>query len=444
MSTENLTIEYVAVSDLSAAEYNPRTWDDGAKNQLKESITKFGVVDPLVVNGAPGRKNVVIGGHFRLAVLKELEYATVPVVYLTIPDLEKEKELNIRLNKNQGEFDLDLLKEFDENLLSDIGFSSEELDDIFPTDEEEKPFDLEAELKSMDISSVEVKPGDIYDLDGSRLMCGDSMNEGDMLALMGSEKADMCFTDPPYILAHLKEGAKKGGFGANRNRGYLGTDSLPDNFTELWMANVHKVQKENFHIIVYENWKNIRTIWNEMEKYWRIKNMLVWHATNRSQGASSKYSFYNKHDIAMVGTTEEAVELNTESEGGTLDSEYETALYAMSGKPHWEGYEAGKKYQPTDFIEHQVSNKRSSGQGVVFGTKPLEILIPYIKVLTKRGDLILEPFGGSGSTLIAAVKMERRCYLMEKFPAYAQVILKRWENETGKKAVLINHDQSGD
>jgi DNA modification methylase len=441
MQTQDLKIEYVPITSISPALYNPRIWDEESKKQLTESITRFGIVDPLIVNSAEDRRGVLIGGHFRLVVLKELGYTEVPVVYLNIPDVEKEKELNIRLNKNQGEFDLNLLKEFDESVLSDIGFSSEELDDIFPNDEEEKPFDLEAELKSMDISSVEVKPGDIYDLDGSRLMCGDSMSEENMLALMGDEKADMCFTDPPYILAHLKEGAKKGGFGANRNRGYLGTDSLPDNFTELWMANVHKVQKENFHIIVYENWKNIRTLWNEMEKYWRLKNMLVWHATNRSQGAASKYSFYNKHDIAMVGTTEEAVALNTESEGEILDNEYETALYAMSGKPHWEGYEAGKKYQPTDFIEHQVSNKRSSGQGVVFGTKPLEILIPYIKVLTKRGDLILEPFGGSGSTLIASVKMDRRCFVMEKFPAYAQVIIKRWENETGKKAVLINHDQ---
>jgi DNA modification methylase len=443
MESFKLHIQYVPVSSLHASDYNPRKWDEDAKSQLKESISRFGVVDPILVNNAPERNNIVIGGHFRLAALKELGHVEVPVVYISIPDIEKEKELNIRLNKNQGEFDLDLLKEFDETLLEDIGFSSEEIDDIFPVDEEEKEFDLEGELKKMDIDSVEVKPGDIYEIDGSRLMCGDSMNEDDVLTLMNGEKADMCFTDPPYILAHLKEGAKAGGFGAKRNRGYLGTDSLPDNFSELWIANVHKVQKENFHIIVYENWKNIRTIWNEMEKYWRVKNMLVWHTTNRSQGAASKYSFYSKHDIAMVGTTEESVELNTESEGEILDNEYETALFAMSGKPHWEGYEAGKKYQPTDFIESQVSNKRTSGQGVVFGTKPLDILIPYIKVLTKRNDLILEPFGGSGSTLIASMKMERRCYIMEKSPVYAEVIKKRWENESGQKAVLV-HDNRHD
>ncbi|HPA25843.1 MAG TPA: DNA methyltransferase [bacterium] len=203
------------------------------------------------------------------------------------------------------------------------------------------------------------------------------------------------------------------------------------------MKNISGVAKENFAIIVYENWKNIRTIWNEMEKYWRVKNMIVWHLPNRIQGFSSKYRFFNKHDIAMVGTTDN-VELNNDAESELLENEYETALYAISGKPHWESYEKGKKICPTDFLEFKAADEKSSGQGVIFGTKPTEILIPYIKVLTKRDDLIVEPFGGSGSTLIAAIKMNRRCYLMEKCPTYAEVILKRWEKETGKKPIKIN------
>ena len=104
----------------------------------------------------------------------------------------------------------------------------------------------------------------------------------------------------------------------------------------------------------------------------------------------------------------------------------------------WENYKKGKKYCPTDFIEFVAADEKSSGQGIIFGTKPLEILIPYIKVLTKRGDLIVEPFGGSGSTLIAATKMKRRCYVMEKSPVYAEVIKKRWENLTGLKGIKIN------
>ena len=172
--------------------------------------------------------------------------------------------------------------------------------------------------------------------------------------------------------------------------------------------------------------------------------MIVWHLSNRMQGFAAKYKFFSKHDIAMVGASSEIdIAYNLEAEADGLQSEYETALYAIDGKPHWEGYAKGKRIQPTDFIEFHAADEKSSGQGIVFGTKPVEILIPYIKVLTKRGDLIIEPFCGSGSTGVAAIKMKRRCYLMEKSNVYAEVALNRLEKLTGQKRKLIergNHD----
>ncbi len=437
---QNIDIEYVDINLLNPSAYNPRHHDKESAEQLKESIRRFGLVDPLIVNSNKNRPNIVIGGHFRLEVAKEMGIIQVPVVFVDIPDIEKEKELNLRLNKNTGEFDFKLLAEFDQKFLDSVGFTSEELDEIFDIEATPENFDIDKELKKVGIDNVSTKTGDIWLLGESKLMVGDSTKEEDILKLMGNEKADMCFTDPPYILDYLRGKRRNNptdGFGAKKNRRYIGTDSLPDNFTELWMANIAKIQKENFSIIVYENWKNIRTIWNEMEKYWRVKNMLVWHLPNRSQGFSAKYKFFSKHDIAMVGASPNSdIEFNQEEEKDGLQEEYETALYAISGKPQWEGYEKGKKYQPTDFIEYKASDEKSSGQGVIFGTKPLEILIPYIKVLTKRDDLIIEPFGGSGSTLIAATKMKRRCYVMEKCPIYAEVIKNRWEKLTGNKAVL--------
>lgn len=436
---QNIDIEYVDINLLNPSAYNPRRHDKASAEQLKESISRFGLVDPLIVNSNENRANIVIGGHFRLEVAKEMGISKIPVVFVNIPDIEMEKELNLRLNKNTGEFDLNLLAEFDESLLKDIGFNSQELDDIFlDSDVSEEEFDLKKELAKAGVDEVNMKTGEIWQLGESRLMVGDSTKEDDILKLMGREKADMCFTDPPYILDYLK-GRRKGkdGFGYKKDRHYIGTESLPDNFTELWMANIAKIQKENFSIIVYENWKNIRTIWNEMEKYWRVKNMLVWHLSNRSQGFSAKHKFFSKHDIAMVGASLNSdIKFNLEEETDGLQEEYETALYAITGDPHWEGYKGGKKIQPTDFIEFRASDEKSSGQGVIFGTKPIEILIPYIKVLTKRGDLIIEPFGGSGSTLIAAEKLKRRCFIMEKCPAYAEVIKKRWENLTGQKGIL--------
>lgn len=439
---QNINIQYIAISELRSATYNPRRWDETALSQLIESLERFGVVDPIIANAAPSRHNIVIGGHMRLAAAKKLGMPEIPVVFVSIEDEAKERELNLRLNKNRGEFDLKLLAEFDENLLADIGFSSEEIDDIFNLDiETPEEFDLKKELAKLDIKNVELKKGDVLDIDGSRLLVGDSTIEADMLKLMNGARADMCFTDPPYILDYLRakrHGKAVTGFGAKRDRRYLETDVLPDNFTELWMANIAKIQQPDFSIIVYENWKNLRTVWGEMEKYWKVKNMLVWHLPNRHQGFSAKYKFFSKHDIAMVGASKNVdVEYNLEAEIDGLQEEYETALYAISGKPQWEGYQKGKKIMPTDFIEFNASDEKHSGQGVVFGTKPTEILIPYIKVLTKRNDLIVEPFGGSGSTLIAATKMKRRCYIMEKSPVYAEVIRARWEKLTGKKAKVL-------
>lgn len=438
----NLQITQVALSDLKLSEYNPRKWSESQKEELKESIKRFGVVDPLLANEFEGRKNILIGGHFRFTVLQELGYKEVPVVYINIPELEKEKELNIRLNKNQGEFDLDLLAEFDEAFLGDLGFDSEELDSIFDEEDTDGIFDLNKELGKLNITDITVKKGDVYDLDGSRLMCGDSTVDGQWEKLAGGEKADMCMTDPPYILDYLhgkgKNGTATEGFGKKKNRRYLETESLPENFTELWMEQIAKIQKENFSIIVYENPKNLRTIWNALEVHWKYRNTIIWHLPNRMQNFAAKFKFFNKFDFAIVGTSG-MVDVNDEPEDDPLfQEEYQTALFATSGSPHWESYEKGKKYCPTDFIDYKASDEKSSGQGIIFGTKPIEILIPYIKVLTKRGDLVVEPFGGSGSTLIASTKLGRRCFIMEKSPVYAEVILNRWEKTTGKKRVKIN------
>ncbi len=435
---EKIKIVYVPVESLRPSEYNPRKISSESMEQLKESLKKFEVVDPLIVNCADNRNGIVIGGHMRLRAAVELGLKEMPVVYLNIPDIEKEKELNIRLNKNTGEFDWNLLAKLNEEFLSGVGFSSEELDDIFAVEDVPEQFDLQKELQKLKIDKIEIAKGEVYDLNGSRLMCGDSTVTEEMQKLMGNEKASACLTDPPYLLNYLKGKTKQKdgvttGFGAKKNRIYLGTETLPDNFTELWMANVAKIQKPDFSILIFENPKNLRTIWNALEKHWKYRNTITWHLPNRVSGFAAKYKFFNKTDIALVGTGGN-IQLNLEPEEELLQNEYENALFATSGKPQWESYKKGKKYCPTDFIELNAADEKSSGQGIIFGTKPLELLIPYLKVLTKRDDLVIEPFGGSGSTLIACEKLKRRCYLMEKSPVYCEVIKHRWEKLTGQKA----------
>lgn len=294
------------LSELIPAKYNPRELTEKQAQDLHQSLDKFGLPEPIVIN----LNSVIIGGHQRVKLL-ELQGETEADV--RVPDRllsdEEEVELNLRLNKNTGQWDLDALANTDEELLQIIGFTSEELDEIFELDTTNpEMFDLEKELKKLEIEKIEIQKGDFWQLGEHRLTCGDSTVTEDMARLMQDEKADMCFTDPPYILDYLGKGGKRGhggateGFGAKKNRRYLETTEVPPDFTARWMANVAGVSKKDFTIICFENWKNLRTIWGEMEKYWKIRNMIVWHIPNRNQGFASKHRFFSRHDIAMVGT----------------------------------------------------------------------------------------------------------------------------------------------
>ena len=128
MPNENIKIEYIKVSELKFADYNPRKATKQEFENLKENIEKFGFVNPITVNSNPARKNIIIGGHFRTRIAKELKMDSVPVVYVDIAEVEKEKELNVRLNKNTGSFDFDLLANFfDNNELLSYGFTMGEL-----------------------------------------------------------------------------------------------------------------------------------------------------------------------------------------------------------------------------------------------------------------------------------------------------------------------------
>ena len=444
MERENIQIEYVSVDSLRPAECNPRAWSEDATAQLKESIARFGMVDPLLVNSAPGREGVVIGGHFRLQVAKDLGISEVPIVRIRIDDIERERELNLRLNKNTGDWDWDLLADFDEKFLAGVGFGSEELDQAFGIEETPEEFNLQHELEKLNIAEITAKKGDVYEVGNSlRLMVGDSTIEADVLKLMGGEKASMCMTDAPYSISYAtgkkRHGKPTEGFGYKRDRKYLGTDFISPDFTEKWMANIHKIQKDGFAIMAFECWKNIPLYWMEMSKYWKIRNLIIWNIPNRVQGFAANHQFFNKYDFAALGTSEAYPGLNDELEDDELlQNEFESALFAISGKSHWEPYEKGKKYCPTDFISFHSADEKNSGQAIIFGTKPVEILIPYIKVLTKRGDLVVEPFGGSGSTGAAAFKLGRRCFAMEKSPIYAHVILSRWTQLTGMAARRIH------
>lgn len=212
--------------------------------------------------------------------------------------------------------------------------------------------------------------------------------------------------------------------------------------------------------MVFENWRNTVQLWQAIEKYWKIKNMVIWWLPNRHQGFSKPYRFFNKYDIAPLAGEgelneeyEEELEEFLQGKGSKLIEQYAVSIYGQKGDSEWFGPGWSKKekeekgyYQKikgtrwakvSDHITASAETGASSGQNVVFGRKPIQILVPYIKILSPRHGIVMEPFAGSGSTIIASEIMKRKCRAIEIEPIYGEVILARWEKSTNKKAELI-------
>jgi len=325
-----LKIEYVDLEQLRPNEYNPKSMTEKAEKDLTNSIKKFGVVDPLIVNKAKGRKGVIIGGHQRYKIYKKLNFKKVPIIWINISDLEKERELCLRLSKNIGEWDYELLANFDEDMLLDVGFEAEELDTIFGLEIDDS-FDVEKEVeKVLKDKKRRCKEGDLWQLGDHKLIVGDATDRKAWEKLLGEERFDFMFTDPPYKIAYTQRARKvttkdgksklkkdkvyesvgktdskgrfkgyvktKKGFGYRSQRTYLGVEKrggVPE--YDEWLSIANDFQNPvGANVMIFENWRNTRELWDAIEKYWKVKNMIIWHLPNRHQGFSRPYFFFNK------------------------------------------------------------------------------------------------------------------------------------------------------
>lgn len=422
MKTKELKTVQVVIEDLRPSEYNPRSWSKKATAELKESIKRFGLVDPIICNSAPERKNVVIGGHFRLHCAKLLGYKEVPVVYIKLEDIEKEKELNLRLNANSGDWDFELLKEFNLDMLLDVGFGSKDLapiwNDLLGVGNDE--IDVEEEVKK--IEEPRIKLGELYQLGEHRLICGDSTDFETIKKLVGKDKVSVLYCDPPYNISLDYDK----GFGSKSKYGGKVNDSKSEReYRNLIVGTIENgigsCQKDA-HIFYYCDENYIYLIQQSFRDLGiKLKRVCLWIKNNQNptnQTAFNKcyepcvYGTIGSPYLAPINNLTEIMNKEIGTGNDTIDDVLDISnLWTVKRLP-------GTKYEhPTE--------------------KPPALHERPLRRCSKPGDIILDLFGGSGSTLIACEQLKRKALLCEMDPVFCEVILRRFEKLTGIKPIKM-------
>ena len=375
-----MKIEKRKISELIKAEYNPRKISVVQLYELKDGIEEFGLVSPLVVNEHPERKNVIVGGHQRLKLWEELGNKEVDCSIVNLP-LDKERKLNIKLNKNGGTFDDDLLKEFfDYEELIEWGFTVSEL---FDMDETEIKGNIDDD-EIPEVKESKVKRGDIWKLGEHRIMCGDSTISDDVEKLMNGEKADMVFTDPPYNIDYQ---------GIKDKREKIKNDKMSDEDFTKFLQDSLNIECETFYVCC--SWQYCHLFKKALEYVKKpVKSFIVWNKVNPAQHLDK---YFKQHEIIL-----------------------------------YHGKFGGQKTLRGDIWE--VKRERNTVHPTM---KPISLIETALKD-NKEKKIIYDGFLGSGSTLIAAEKLQRKCYGMELDEKYCDVIIERWEQFTGNKAEKIN------
>ena len=394
-----MNIKSIETSKLIPATYNPRKDlkpEDEEYQKIKRSITEFGFVSPLIIN----KDMTVIGGHQRLKVLQELGYTSVECVIVDL-DKQKEKALNIALNKISGDWDTEKLESLLQELqledfdVSLTGFGSDEVDDILSNLVETKEDDFDVDQAINEIEEPVTKVGDIWILGKHRLMCGDSTQKEDVMHLMNNQNADMILTDPPYNVDY--EGKTQDALKIVNDK--MGNNEFY-NFLNIAFKNLYDFTKEGGCIYVFHadtEGLNFRNAF--INAGFKLAECLIWVKNTFVMG---RQDHQWKHEPILYGWKEGAAHyfINDRTQSTILEFD-----------------------KPTRNAEHPTM-------------KPIDLLVRLIKNSSRENNLILDLFGGSGSTLIAAEQTNRISYLMELDPKYCDVIIKRWETLTGKKAKL--------
>ena len=442
MNTE-MKMEKRKLSELRPADYNPRkalTPEDKEYQDIKRSIEKFGYVDPIIINS----DGTVIGGHQRLTVLTDLGYEEADVVVVDL-DKNDEKALNIALNKITGEWDeiklKDLLLELDLNEydLQNTGFSSGEIEDLCirlekEVEAEDDNFDLEKELE--EIEEPITKRGDVWILGRHRLMCGDSTDPKDVAALLAGDEADLVITDPPYNVAYGEKTEYMSESGRGQGQDRILNDNMDDDkfYQFIYQAymRAYEVMRPGAAIYVFHAESSGLTFRQAfVDAGLKLSECLIWEKNSFVLGRSD---YQWRHEPCLYGwkegaghyfiddRTQDTVLLDEERD---LESMKKEDLITYIGQ-----LEEFFKDKTTVLYENKPARN-----DVHPTMKPVPLIGRLMKNSSKPKWNVLDLFGGSGSTLMAAEQLDRNAYLMELSEEFCDVIVKRWEEYTGKKAV---------
>jgi DNA modification methylase len=421
-------IEHLRTEDLAgmAAPYNPRTMSEEDLASLRRSLRYFGIVEPVVVNRRTGR---IVGGHQRVKAAQAEGIETLPVVHVDL-DEPSEKQLNLALNRISGEFDLERLAEVLADLeaagadLGLTGFSAEEIEEMVAALEEPKDglTDPDAVPEPPDEPATQV--GDLIVLGRHRLLCGDSADPSQVARLLDGENVHLVNTDPPYnvkveprskpalaaggkgkgaVSAKQREAAGPPGKLRPRDR-ELANDFLPEEeFQKLlraWFKNLAEelLPGRSFYLWGgYSNCANYPPAIREAGLY--FSQAIIW---DKQWPVLTRKDFMGTHEWCFYGWKEGK------------------AHYFVPGINNATDLWRVKKVAPPSMVH--------------LTEKPVELAEKAMTYSSRKGEHVLDLFGGSGSTLIAAERMDRRAFLMELDPAYCDVIVTRWQNFTGQKA----------
>lgn len=417
----NLSIEYINPADLAPFARNARTHSRKQIRQIADSIKAFGFTNPIVVD----KDNTILAGHGRLAAAKLLAMEKVPCVRIETMTASQKRAYVLADNKlalNAGwdeellALELKDLLEIDASFdLAVTGFSIGEVDgliDGLAVEDAAPP--REEQLPPPKSGPPVTRPGDLWQLGPHRLICGDALVSDTIIRLMAGETAEMVFTDPPY---NLPIDGNVSGLGSVKHRefamasGELSQKEFTD-FLEKALRNLSDHSKDGSIHFICMDWRHLQELQAAGDRvYTELKNLIVWVKDNGGMG-----TFYrSRHELILA--------------------------YKKGSAPHINSFELGQhgRYRTNVWIYRGMNSfgpDRNSALELHPTVKPVALVADAIKDVSNRNGVVLDVFGGSGSTLIAAHKTGRRAYLCEIDPLYCDQIVRRWQTYAKDDAIL--------